>query len=173
MAKDVLPSKGWLGTIWQTDLDQHSPYYFLACEIENSTFDAAREILLSHGTIAQMKTHRVISHFSMVLFHGRLSRFLIFAIACYYHYLHKFQINTLLFKSLTRSERWMENKEWIELRHTRVKNQGYTYPCLCSQVVGDCSRGAQIVQWYLQLKTERSKLIQYMHTPYLHTSFGK
>ena len=42
------------------------------CEIRNSSFDTAREVLLYHGTIAQMKTHRVISHFSMVLFHGRL-----------------------------------------------------------------------------------------------------
>ena len=33
---------------------------------ETSTFDTAREVLLLHGTIAQMKTHRVISHFSMV-----------------------------------------------------------------------------------------------------------
>ena len=50
MAKEVLPSNGRLGTIWQADHDQQSPRHYTSCffcevgnaALGNGTFDTAR-----------------------------------------------------------------------------------------------------------------------------------
>ena len=60
MAKEVLRRKDdWAqyGKLITTNIHHTILYATFLCEVGNSTFDTVWEVLLFHGTIAQMKTH--------------------------------------------------------------------------------------------------------------------